>query len=101
MIKQIESILWFPDSRILNEQLQKNNDAVEIKILLPINTRLVIDKAFENEINILGLNTSRCKNSNPKKTNETEWIMTENGLVCLDDISSLDSSVDTLQKSSI
>ena len=101
LIKQIESILWFPDSRILNEQLQKNNDAVEIKILLPINTRLVIDKAFENEINILGLNTSRCKNSNPKKTNETEWIMTENGLVCLDDISSLDSSVDTLQKSSI
>lgn len=84
-IKQEDENLWFASNSMLPKDEVIRDQEVQVKLYLPVGTRLFITKEFEQRINIRGLSIWECEDSYPDDARPlaTEWVMTESGLKCL------------------
>lgn len=83
MQQQGDSLIF--DSHFsLNSQELMRDQQVRVKLLIPVGTKLIIDKELKRHIRDLPLN--QCENNykdlNGVEPDQTEWIMTEWGLKC-------------------
>lgn len=84
-IKQEDENLWFASNSMLPKDEVIRDQEVQVKLYLPVGTRLFITKEFGQRINIRGLSIWECEDSYPddERPRATEWVMTESGLKCL------------------
>ncbi len=97
-IEQDNENLWFASNSILPKDEIIRDQEVYVKLFLPVGTHLFISNEFEQRINIRGLSTWECKQSNSGDgmPSATEWVMTESGLICVMAIPPLPTPTDTV-----
>lgn len=85
-IKQEGNNIWFASRSTLPNGEIIRNQHVEVKLYLPVGTRVLIPKNFEREINIRNISVLDCANEDDQEQVLTEWIMTDLGLKCVNNL---------------
>lgn len=80
---QKDSVIQFDNYLTLNGNGLFRAQELDVRLKVPVNTRLIIDGRLNSHLRQYHL--SLCRPENTESDYTSEWIMTENGLKCVDE----------------
>lgn len=81
-VKQTDSLLLFDQVMYLGKNALMRDQEVNMILRIPLNTRLMIDGDLNS---FLEINLWDCREENSPDETPSEWIMTDEGLKCVND----------------
>lgn len=93
--------LWLSSNPVLPAGEMNRDQEVRLTLYLPVGTQISIPKNLDRKIRLWGLSYEDCAENHQQRSNSTNWIMTDNGLTCVEAHIPVPLPLDSIQKDSI